>query len=64
MRKKTKQVISDNEVIIYRARHCISQKAFAKAARVTTATINRIENGRRPLRRATVAKIRAILDKE
>lgn len=52
------------EMILYRARHNISQTELAERCGVTLQTINSIENGKQNPSKLTLAKIKNVVENE
>lgn len=52
------------KMILYRARHNISQTELAQRCGVTLQTINSIENGKQKPSKLTLAKIKNVVDNE
>ena len=53
-----------NEMVLYRAKHRISQAEFAKRCGISLQTVNSIENNTQTPSRVTEAKIRLVIDKK
>lgn len=53
-----------NRMLVYRAKHRLSQKEFAELVGLSTMTVNSIESGRQTPSALTKTKIMLILDKE
>ena len=52
------------EMILYRAKHNISQTELAERCGVTLQTINSIENGKQNPSKLTLAKIKNVVENE
>lgn len=52
------------EMVKYRARHNLSQKRFAEMAKLSSQTVNAIENGTQTPTKLTEAKIKLIIEGE
>ena len=53
-----------NKMLVYRAKHRLSQKEFAELVGLSTMTVNSIESGRQTPSALTKTKIMLVLDKE
>lgn len=53
-----------NRMLVYRAKHRLSQKEFAELVGLSTMTVNSIESGRQTPSALTKTKIMLVLDKE
>lgn len=53
-----------NKMLVYRAKHRMSQKEFAELVGLSTMTVNSIESGRQTPSALTKTKIMLVLDKE
>ena len=53
-----------DKMVVYRAKHRMSQKDFAELCGVSTQTINSIETGKQDPTRITEAKIRLVIEEE
>ncbi len=51
-------------IVDYRARHNLSQQAFAELVGMTVNGIYKLESGKRKARATTVSKIQQLIDKE
>lgn len=52
------------EILRYRAKHNISQKEFARRAKLSEQTVNSVENGLQTPTALTVAKIKLVTDEQ
>lgn len=53
-----------NRMLVYRAKHRLSQKEFSELVGLSTMTVNSIESGRQTPSALTKTKIMLVLDKE
>ena len=53
-----------DEMLLFRAKRNLSQRQLAEMARVSSQTVNSIENGTQTPTKLTETKIRLVIDKE